>query len=35
MDDSDGSSAYVANSCYDCWKQIIEKFCSVMVRFVC
>ena len=24
MDDSDGSSAYVANSCYDCWKQIIE-----------
>ena len=25
MDDSDGSSAHVANSCYDCWKQIIEK----------
>ena len=35
MDDSDGSSAYVANSCYDCWKQIIEKSFSVMVRFVC
>ena len=31
----DGSSVYVANSCYDCWKQIIEKSCSVMVRFVC
>lgn len=25
MDDSDGSSAHIANSCYDCWKHIIEK----------
>ena len=25
MDDSDGGSSFVANSCYECWKQIIEK----------
>ena len=25
MDDSDGSSSFVANDCYECWKQIIEK----------
>lgn len=25
MDDSDGTSSFVANSCYECWKQIIEK----------
>ena len=25
MDDSDGGSAFVANACYECWKQIIEK----------
>ncbi len=25
MDDSDGSSSYVADQCYECWKQIIEK----------
>ena len=25
MDDSDGSSSYVADQCYECWKQILEK----------
>ena len=25
MDDSDGSSSFFANDCYECWKQIIEK----------
>ena len=25
MDDSDGESSFVANACYECWKQIIEK----------
>lgn len=25
MDDSSGSSAYVANDCYDCWKLILQK----------
>ena len=25
MDDSDGSSSIVLNSCYECWKEIIEK----------
>ena len=25
MDDSDGSSSVVLNSCYECWKEIIEK----------
>lgn len=25
MDDSDGGSSFVANACYECWKQIIEK----------
>lgn len=25
MDDSDGTSSFVADSCYECWKQIIEK----------
>ena len=25
MDDSDGNSSMVLNSCYECWKQIIEK----------
>lgn len=25
MDDSDGGSTYVANCCYDCWKQMAEK----------
>lgn len=27
MDDSDGSSSYVADNCYECWKLILEK-CS-------
>lgn len=25
MDDSDGSSSYVLDRCYECWKQILEK----------
>lgn len=25
MDDSDGSSSFVTNACYECWKHIIEK----------
>ena len=25
MDDSDGGSSFVANACYECWKQIIVK----------
>ena len=25
MDDSDGSSSFVADACYECWKHIIEK----------